>query len=174
MIVWSGKGYLSVLILFIVLFLCIAILPQTYATQCFVIALYIAGIFSYFFGLKCNKTFHVINDNETGNERNLKNNHSLFWVNMEYWGLIFPALALIMMAQVMEKQGTELYFNIFLIITGIACLLSFAINLFKIKNSTIYNSQIQSTEDKPKLSFVKEEIISSKFEKEDHNQYLPK
>jgi hypothetical protein len=173
MIVWSGKGYLSVLILLVAIFVFISILPETYATQCFAIPLYIAGIFSYFFGIKWNKTLRI-GDNETGNEINSKNNHSLFWVNMEYWGLIFPALALVMMAQVLDKPGTELYLNIFIIITGIAFMLFVGINLFKIKNSTLSNSQLQRTEDKPKLSFIKEEMATSKFDNEDHNQYLPK
>lgn len=176
MIVWSGKGYLSVLILFIAIFLCISLLPETYATECFVIPLYIAGIFSYVFGVKWNKTLRVFIDKETGKEINFKSNHGLFWVNMEYWGIIFPILALVMLTQNLDKQGTQFYVNVFLVIIGIACLMFFGINLFKIKTSSVSNSQFQknSQEASPRLSFVKEEIVTNKFEKEDHNQYLPK
>lgn len=176
MIVWSGKGYLSVLILFISIFLCISVLPETYVTQCFVIPLYIAAIFSYIFGIKWNTTLRVFIDKETGKEINVKSNHGLFWINMEYWGLLFPVLALVMLAQGLDKQGTEFYLNIFLVAIGILCLIFFSINLFKIKDSTNSSSQIQkaATDSQPKVSFVKEEIVTNKFEKEDHNQYLPK
>ncbi len=173
MIVWSGRGFLSLLILFIAIFLFIPILPETYITQSFVIPLYIAAIFSYVFGIKWNKTLRVLIDKETGKEINFKSNHGLFWINMEYWGIIFPAFALIMLAQSLDKQGTELYLNIFLFIIGIACITYCSVNLFKIKNSTISSSQFQKT-DEPKLSFIKEEIVTNKFNNEDPNQYLPK
>lgn len=176
MIVWSGRGFLSLLILFIAIFLFIPILPETYITQSFVIPLYIAAIFSYFFGIKWNKTLSVFIDEETGKEINFKNNHGLFWINMEYWGIIFPLLALVMLASTLDKQGTELYLNILLILIGIGCLVYFSITLFKIKNSIISNSQFQKTaaDAQPKLSFVKEEIITNKFDNEDPSQYLPK
>lgn len=176
MIVWSGKGYLSVLILFIAIFSCISVLPETYVTQSFVIPLYIAAIFSYIFGVKWNRTLRIFIDKETGREIHYKSNHGLFWINMEYWGLLFPVLALVMLAQSFDKQGTEFYINIFLIVIGIACLIFFSINLFNIKNSTNSKTQIQKTaaDAEPKLSFVKEEIVTNKFENEDHNQYLPK
>lgn len=176
MIVWSGRGFLSLLILFITIFFFIPILPETYITQSFVIPLYIAAIFSFFFGIKWNKTLRVIIDKETGKEINFKNNHGLFWINMEYWGIIFPVLALVMLTQSLDKQGNDFYLNIVLIIIGIACLLYFSTTLFKIKNSTISNSQFQQSETKAetKTGFVKEEIITHKFENENHNQYLPK
>jgi hypothetical protein len=174
MIVWSGRGFLSLLILFIAIFLFIPILPETYITQSFVIPLYIAAIFSYFFGIKWNKTLRVLIDKETGKEINFKSNHGLFWINMEYWGIIFPLFALVMLAQSLDKQGNELYLNIFLLIIGIACLTYFSIALFKIKNSTISNSQFQKADAEPKLSFIKEEIVTNKFDNEDPSKYLPK
>ncbi|OXA77053.1 hypothetical protein SAMN05444397_104324 [Flavobacterium aquidurense] len=174
MIVWSGRGFLSLLILFIAIFLFIPILPETYITQSFVIPLYIAAVFSFIFGLKWNKTLRIFIDKETGKEINFKNNHGLFWINMEYWGIIFPLFALVILMQSLDKQGAELYLNIFLILIGIGCLLYFGITLFKIKNSTISNSEFQKTDVAPQLSFVKEEMIINKFNNEDPNQYLPK
>lgn len=174
MIVWSGRGFLSLLILFIAIFLFIPIFPETYIIQSFVIPLYISAIFSYFFGIKWNKTLKVFIDKETGKEINFKNNHGLFWINMEYWGIIFPLFALIMLAQNLDKQGIELYLNIFLILIGIACLLYFSITLFKIKNSTISQFQKTTADAGPKLRFVKEEIVTNKFDNEDANRYLPK
>lgn len=176
MIVWSGKGYLSLLILFLAIFLCISILPETYVTECFIIPLYIAAIFSYVFGIKWNRTLRVFIDKETGKEINFKSNHGIFWLNMEYWGILFPLLALVMLAQNLDKQGTQFYLNVFLVIIGMGCSLFFGINLFNFKASTVSNSQFQKNyqEDATKLSFVKEEIVTNKFENEDHNQYLPK
>ena len=141
MIVWSGRGFLSLLILFITIFFFISILPETYIIQSFVIPLYIAAIFSYFFGIKWNKTLKFFIDKETGKEINFKSNHGLFWINMEYWGIIFPALALVMLLQNLDSQGTEFYLNILLVLIGITCVVYFSITLFKIKNSTISNSQ---------------------------------
>ncbi|MFB3386485.1 hypothetical protein [Flavobacterium sp. LAR06] len=176
MIVWSGRGFLSLLILFITIFFFIPILPETYIIQSFVIPLYIAAIFSYFFGIKWNKTLRVFIDKETGKEINFKSNHGLFWINMEYWGIIFPVLALLMLTQSLDKQGTEFYLSIFLIIIGIACLAYFSITLFKIKNSKISSIQFQkiTTEAETKPSFVKEDITANKFENEDSTEYRPK
>ena len=174
MIVWSGRGFLSLLILFIAIFLFIPILPENYITQSFVIPLYIAAIFSFIFGIKWNKTLRVFIDKETGKEINFKNNHGLFWINMEYWGIIFPLFALIMLAQSLDKEGIELYLNIVLILIGIACLIYFSLTLFKIKNSIISNSKFQKTDATSKLSFIKEEIVINKFDNEDPSQYLPK
>jgi len=174
MIVWSGRGFLSLLILFIAIFLFIPILPENYITQSFVIPLYIAAIFSFIFGIKWNKTLRVFIDKETGKEINFKNNHGLFWINMEYWGIIFPLFALIMLAQSLDKEGIELYLNIVLILIGIACLIYFSLTLFKIKNSIISNSKFQKTDATSKLSFIKEEIVINKFDNEDPSLYLPK
>ncbi|SHM71331.1 hypothetical protein [Flavobacterium saccharophilum] len=176
MIVWSGRGFLSLLILFITIFLFIPILPENYITQSFVIPLYIAAVFSFFFGIKWNKTLRVFIDKETGKEINFKSNHGLFWINMEYWGIIFSVLALLMLTQSLDKQGTEFYLNLFLIIIGIAFLVYFTTTLFKIKNSKISSFQFQktTTEAEPKPSFVKQEISTNKFENEDPTQYLPK
>ena len=133
MIVWSGRGFLSLLILFITIFFFIPILPETYIIQSFVIPLYIAAIFSYFFGIKWNKTLKFFIDKETGKEINFKSNHGLFWSNMEYWGIIFPALALVMLLQNLGSQGTEFYLNILLVLIGITCVVYFSITLLKSK-----------------------------------------
>jgi hypothetical protein len=176
MIVWSGRGFLSVLILFIAIFACISIFPESYIDLSFIVPLYIAGIFSYIFGIRWNTTLRVFIDKETGKEINFKSNNSLFWIKMEYWGLIFIALGLIILAQNLDKSGISLYANIFLALIGIGGLAFFAIDLFKIKNSVITSPGFENTSSQtsPKLSFVKEEIANTKFDSEDPNQYLPK
>ncbi|MBS7252366.1 hypothetical protein [Flavobacterium branchiicola] len=176
MIVWSGRGILSVLILFIAIFTCISIFPESYIDLTFIVPLYIAGIFSYIFGIKWNTTLRVFIDKETGKEINFKSNHTLFWIKMEYWGLIFTALGLIILAQNLDRTGTDIFINILLALIGIGSLAFFCINLFKIKNSVIKGSQFEkaAAQKQSKLVLVKDEIAVSKFENEDNSQYLPK
>lgn len=169
MIVWSGRGFLSLLILFIAIFFFIPILPETYIIQSFVIPLYIAAVFSFIFGIRWNKTLRVFIDKETGKEILFKSNHGLFWINMEYWGILFPLLALIMLAQNLDTQGTELYLNLFLILLGITCMIYFSITLFKIKSATISDSQFQKTATEPEIHFIKQETTAKKFDSEDPN-----
>jgi glucan phosphoethanolaminetransferase (alkaline phosphatase superfamily) len=177
MIVWTGKGFLSILILILTLIFCTTIIPTTHADYAFIIALYTAGFFSYIFGIKWNsKTIKTLIDKETGREVNLKNHHSLFWIKMEYWGIIFIALGIIILVQNLNREGIEFYSNILLGLIGITSLLFFIINLFK--KNVVINTKIEPQTNKPstqsKVNFVKEEITKTKFENEDHNQYLPK
>lgn len=100
MIVWSGKGFLSVLILIISLFLFVKILPQAQGDYAFVLAFLIAGAFSWFMGKKWNaEESRTVIDKATGQELVLKSNHSLFWIKMQYWGIIFGVFGLIILLQ---------------------------------------------------------------------------
>ncbi|WP_431244344.1 hypothetical protein ACQ9BO_08465 [Flavobacterium sp. P21] len=176
MIVWSGRGIFSLLILFVALLISVSIFPETYVDLSFIVPLYITGIFSFILGIKWNRTLRVIIDKETGNKINYKSNHSLFWVKMEYWGIIFTAFGLIILAQNLSRTGIEMYINIFLALFGIGALAFFISTLLKIKNSTMANPVFESNPAKaePKLNFIKEEISTSKFKNEDNSQYLPK
>lgn len=87
MIVWSGRGFVSVLVLIVALFASMSILPKERSDYAFVIATSVAAIFSWYFGNKWNnKNGRIVIDEQTGQRIVLKNNHSLFWINMEYWG----------------------------------------------------------------------------------------
>lgn len=100
MIVWSGRGFLFVLVLIIVLMASISLLPKEFGDYAFVIAAFTTGIFSWFFGNKWNnKNARVVIDEQTGEKLLLKNNHSLFWIKMEYWGLIFFVLGIVILSQ---------------------------------------------------------------------------
>jgi len=168
MIVWSGRGIFSLLILFVALFISVSIFPETYVDLSFIVPLYIAGIFSFVFGIKWNR--------KTGSDINVKGQHSLFWVKMEYWGIIFTTFGLIILAQNLTRTGTDMYINIFLALIGIGALAFFITSLLKIKNSTAPSPAFENNTAKaePKLNFIKEEISTSKFENEDNSQYLPK
>lgn len=100
MIVWSGKGILSVLVLFVALLLCIEIMPKGQEDYAFVISLFTAAAFSWYFGEKWNNQEpRLVIDAKTGQIINLKSVHALFWIKMEYWGIIFSVLGIIIFAQ---------------------------------------------------------------------------
>ena len=98
MIVWSGRGFLSVLILVVVLFGLTSILPKEQNNLAYAISLFVTGIFSWFMGKKWNESNQrTMVDKNTGQEITLKPNHSLFWIKMQYWGIIFGVLGVVML-----------------------------------------------------------------------------
>jgi hypothetical protein len=100
MIVWSGKGFLSVLVLVVSFALLANILPKEQGDYAFVSAFFIAGAFSWFMGKKWNEqNGRTVIDKATGQEILLKENHSLFWIKMQYWGFIFGAFGLVILIQ---------------------------------------------------------------------------
>ncbi|WP_109301088.1 hypothetical protein [Aquimarina sp. AU474] len=100
MIVWSGRGFLSVLVLALVLFALTSFLPEEQNNMAFAISLFTSAIFSWFMGKKWNEpNGKTLVDKETGQEVILKPNHSLFWIKMQYWGFIFGALGIFMLVK---------------------------------------------------------------------------
>lgn len=100
MIVWSGKGFLSVLILVVSFGLLANILPKEQGDYAFVLAFFIAGAFSWFMGKKWNEqNARTVIDKATGQEILIKENHSLFWIKLQYWGPIFGAFGLVILIQ---------------------------------------------------------------------------
>ena len=100
MIVWSGRGFLSVLVLAVVFFGLSNILPKEQSNLSFAISLFIAAIFSWIMGKKWNESHQkTMIDKESGQEIVIKPNHSLFWIKMQYWGPIFGILGIIMLVK---------------------------------------------------------------------------
>lgn len=100
MIVWSGRGFLSAVVLIVSIVILAYILPKEQGNYGIIISLFIAGIFSWFMGKKWNqKNTRTLVDKESGQEVTLKPNHSLFWIKMEYWGLIFGVLGLVVLVK---------------------------------------------------------------------------
>lgn len=100
MIVWSGRGFLSVVVLIASFILLASILPKEQGDYGFIISFFIAGVFSWFMGKKWNEgEGRTMIDKETGQEVVIKPNHSLFWINMQYWGPIFGVLGLVILVQ---------------------------------------------------------------------------
>ena len=100
MVVWSGKGFLSVLVLIVSLFLFVKLMPTEYGDYAFVLSFFIAAVFSWFMGKKWNEEeTRTLVDKASGQEIILKPNHSLFWIKLQYWGIIFGAFGLIILIQ---------------------------------------------------------------------------
>ena len=100
MIVWTGRGILAVLVLIASFAILTLIVPKELTDVVFVGSFLITAAFSWYFGKKWNGgEGHLVIDKETGQEFSLKSNHGLFWINLEYWGIIFAVFALIIMVQ---------------------------------------------------------------------------
>ncbi|MGL1886771.1 MAG: hypothetical protein OCD76_09665 [Reichenbachiella sp.] len=100
MIVWSGKGVFSVLVLVLTFVLLVMIMPSGKVDLIFMLSFFVTAAFSWFMGKKWNQQEGKIYvDKETGQEIELKPNHSLFWIKMEYWGIVFGVFGAIILVQ---------------------------------------------------------------------------
>ncbi len=159
MIVWSGKGFLSLLVLVALFFICVQIFPEEFGDYAFVISFYLTGIFSWIYGVKWNsENERIVVDEKTGQRIKIRNNHTLFWIPMQYWGIIFPLLGAIILFQNSVIAGA-----ISIIVFGIIAYLQFYRKKNTGKLSTGKNEPIKSkleirSKDKPIL----EEKITEK------------
>ena len=79
MIIWSGRGFLSIIVLFVTLFLCVSIFSTENADYSFITTAFVTGIFSWYFGTKWNKkNERVVIDEKTGQRLKIKNNHGIY------------------------------------------------------------------------------------------------
>lgn len=100
MIVWSGRGFLLVIVFIISMILFVNILPDQYSDLSFVLAFFITGAFAWFIGKKWNEVEgRTMIDKASGQEITITPNHSLFWIKMQYWGPICGILGLIILIQ---------------------------------------------------------------------------
>jgi hypothetical protein len=177
MIVWSGRGGLSIAVLIVVLFSCILIFPKDQSDYGFVIAFSIAGIFSWVFGNKWNgQNERTVIDEKTGQRYILKNNHTLFWIKMQYWGIIFCLIGIIILGQISILA---------MIISLLIISLIVAIIYFRSKKEkneiddtkatkTISNKSKPTTFANPVPVENEEERLKLRQEKEDPNRFMPK
>lgn len=104
MVVWSGRGILGIVVFIVSMILCLKIFPDAQDDYAFVASFFIAAIFSWFMGKKWNEAqTRVLVDQSTGEEVKVKPNHTLFWINLQYWGFIFGGLGLIILIQTIVK-----------------------------------------------------------------------
>ncbi len=109
-VVWSGRGYLTLIVWVVCVFLFVFVLPEAYRNSYApAIATFTTGIFNWFFGNKWNiQQAKIEVDEETGQQYLYKNQHTFFWVPMQYWGLVLSIV------------GIWLFYKYSLTISGIA------------------------------------------------------
>lgn len=95
MIIWQGLGFLAALIPFVLLVLLSLFDKSNTFTYGNEIVLAISAIAVWLVGKKLNGTKgKVLIDPETKQEVLLKNKHTMFWIPMEWFGVLLGALAL--------------------------------------------------------------------------------
>ena len=181
MIVWSGRGFLSIVVLFVTLFICVSIIPTENADYGFIITAFVTGIFSWFFGKKWNtKNERIVVDEKTGQRLKIKNNHALFWIPMQYWGVIFSVFGIIIVFQNSVLFGSicSIILVTFIIVPLVNKKSGAAPEKIRVKTPTYKGREIKvaphnelSEEEKQRRELEKERI---RKEKEDPSRFMPK
>lgn len=176
MIVWSGRGILSIVVLIVALFLCMAVLPKGQEDYAFVIASFITAAFSWFLGDKWNNQDpKIVVDEKTGQRINLKSVHALFWIKMQYWGIIFSIIGIVILAQN----------SIIASIISVVLILGIGIFIYsskKNKNKIVADSKVNNKDKSQAYKEIEtitpveteEERLKRIKEKEDPSRFMPK
>lgn len=100
MIIWQGFGFLAALIPFVLLVLLSLFDKSNTFTYGNELVLAISAIAVWFLGKKLNGTKgKVLIDPETKQEVLLKDKHTMFWIPMEWYGLVLGALAVFVLSK---------------------------------------------------------------------------
>lgn len=95
MIIWSGRGILTPLILVASILLFISVSSDEIGVYTFPLSILLAGVLNWYFGNKWNnKEGRIMVDETTGERVEFKPNHTLFWIKMQYWGVLFGIIGL--------------------------------------------------------------------------------
>ena len=78
--------------------LLVGVFSDEYSDYAFILSFLIAAAFSWFFGKKWNTSVVGV-DEVTGQQVTYKPNHSIFWIPMQYWGIIFGVIAIVILVQ---------------------------------------------------------------------------
>ncbi len=92
MIIWSGFGFLTVLI-GVGSFL----LPGWFGSSAIAggISMLIGAAANWFLGTRLNnKASRTVEDKQTGEVFELKSSHTLFWIPMQWWSIAFVILSI--------------------------------------------------------------------------------
>jgi hypothetical protein len=174
MIVWSGRGFLSIVVLFATLFLCVAILPKENDDIGFVITAFVTGIFSWVYGKKWNtQNERIVIDEKTGERLLIKNNHTLFWIPMQYWGVIFSILGVIILFQNSLLFGiiSSLILMTFMIVPFFNKKTAKSpLEVVATKTNLVANNESKETEEE---AISEGELIRIRKEKEDPSRFMP-
>jgi hypothetical protein len=104
MFIWSGAGFIVAVITFLMLLLTEISVEAVFNDESYyqahgwpkLVAFFVSGWLVLLIGRYLNKREgRVLIEKETGKEVTLKPNHSLFFINVEYWGYILFGLGII-------------------------------------------------------------------------------
>jgi hypothetical protein len=104
MIIWKGAGFIVAVVTFLILVLTELSVEALFKDETYyqkngwpkLLALFLAGYIVLLIGKYLNKKEgKVLIEKETGKEVILKAEHSLFFINVEYWGYILFILGVI-------------------------------------------------------------------------------
>ena len=178
MIIWSGRGILIVLVFFMTGMIFTPIVPKDYWGYVFAFAAFVTAAFSWFLGdIWNNEEVRRLIDEKTGQKIIMKRNHSLFFIKMQYWGIIFSVIGIIILI------------NMSLIIAIIALISTIVIGFLIYRNKGIMNNSVIQNpmikpqnikkQNNPDISLNKNieseaERLKRRQEKEDPSRFMPK
>ena len=170
--IWKGRGFLTVLVLVASFLILLFTLPDGNATLGFTLPLFISGVFSFIFGNKWNNPLKYYIDPKSGKKAILRNQHTLFWINMEYWGII-----LIVIGMAFITKQAMITFTIGAILLAFYIIYKYKKNnqlpLYKGKREVAETSPVTlATEEVKKESA--EEIMQRKKDIDDPARFMPK
>jgi len=88
MIIWRGLGFLAILIPIALFIMLAMILPKD--SSYVGLGFSIGGILNWFVGKALNReNYRIKKDENTGQDVISINDHSMFWVKIEYWSVVF-------------------------------------------------------------------------------------
>lgn len=86
---WSGKGFSIILVYILSALIFSVFFPGDSSGYPVAAAAFFTAAFSWYFGIKWNSEKRkIVIDEESGERYEIKNEHSLFWIKMEYWSII--------------------------------------------------------------------------------------
>jgi len=174
MIVWTGKGYISIVILFLTLFVYITIFPTENADYAFIFSSFVAAIFSWYFGLKWNKkNERIFIDEKTGERIKVTNRHTLFWIPMQYWGIIYSIFGIIILFQKSITFGVIITL-LLLVLILITLSKQFMKSQSKSEEIAINTKKTEINNKPDYISKLKKEKSLKQFEPSDHSRFMPK
>jgi hypothetical protein len=156
-----------VLVFIVALFLFVTILPAEHNDYGFVAACFITGLFSWHLGNKWNNVQRrIFVDEATGQNVIIKGNHSLFWIKMQYWGVIFSIIGIIVLFQ------NSIMAAIIASIILVSIIVYFYMNGNKNRHNLKKHESIVIQKEKTGETESEEKLIR-KQEKEDHSRFMP-
>ena len=180
MIVWSGKGFLSFAVLLVSIGLLRLTMPIELSDYANAFGFFISAIFSFYFGLKWNSQDEgrVFVDEKTGERVKVKNSHTLFWIKMEYIGLIFLIIGILILFKASIWSGL-----ISLFIVGVLIYYILSSGGKKLKKEEehakqieeIFKNAIEKNESEDRQNDKETNVNKEdKKEEEDLSRYMPK